>query len=396
MNDNPQSDHAPDEADKGRDAGKASSRRSRRRSRSRRSDDRIGKEDKKQPGAADSSTASARNKKRRSQEADSAERNSAAARKGRRTADNLVLSVVIPLLDEEESLPELVRQLDEVLEDSAVGSYEILFIDDGSTDNSYTVLRELRRTNKRIRAVRFRRNYGKSAALSVGFERARGRFVVTMDADLQDDPKEIPGLLALLDEGFDLVSGWKKKRHDPWHKTIPSRFFNFVTSLASGIRLHDFNCGLKAYRREVVKSMQVYGEMHRYLPAIAHWQGFRVTEMVVRHHPRQYGVSKFGLSRFVKGYLDLLTVQVTTRFLKRPLHLFGTVGTILGLTGFIIEVVLSFQKIFSNIYLSDRPLMFFGMLLIIVGVQLVSIGLLGEMMVKNSISNRQYSIREEM
>ncbi len=305
------------------------------------------------------------------------------------------VSLVIPLLNEAESLPELIRRLQKQLTELFDGSYELIFIDDGSDDGSFDVLRTHQQQDPRIRIIRFRRNYGKSAALSVGFERVRAPIVVTMDADLQDDPDEIPRMLEILREGYDLVSGWKKKRHDPWHKTMPSRLFNAVTSAASGIRLHDFNCGFKMYRREVVKELKVYGEMHRYLPALAHWQGFRVTEMPVRHHPRRFGVSKFGLSRLVKGYLDLMTVLVTTRYLKRPLHLFGTVGSLFGLAGFGINLYLSIEWYLGNTYFSNRPLALFGVLLIIVGIQLVSMGLISELMVRNSINNDQYSIREE-
>ncbi len=305
------------------------------------------------------------------------------------------VSLVIPLLNEAESLPELIRRLQKQLTELFDGSYELIFIDDGSNDGSFDVLCSHQQQDPRIRIVRFRRNYGKSAALSVGFERVRAPIVVTMDADLQDDPDEIPRMLEKLEEGYDLVSGWKKKRHDPWHKTMPSRLFNAVTSAASGIRLHDFNCGFKMYRREVVKELKVYGEMHRYLPALAHWQGFRVTEMPVRHHPRRFGVSKFGLSRLVKGYLDLMTVLVTTRYLKRPLHLFGTVGSIFGLAGFGINLYLSIEWYLGNTYFSNRPLALLGVLLIIVGIQLVSMGLISELMVRNSINNDQYSIRDE-
>ena len=226
---------------------------------------------------------------------------------------SLKISVIVPLLNEEESLRELASRLETVLSALAHDSYEVLFIDDGSTDSSYQVLKELHAANPRFQAIRFRRNYGKSAALAVGFARAEGEIVITMDADLQDDPNELPALCAKLDEGFDLVSGWKKKRYDPWHKTMPSKLFNAVTSKMSGVTLHDFNCGLKAYRSEVVKSLQIYGDMHRYIPALAHWEGFKVTEIAVQHHPRKFGVSKFGAKRFVTGFLDLLTVVFTTK-----------------------------------------------------------------------------------
>jgi glycosyltransferase involved in cell wall biosynthesis len=307
------------------------------------------------------------------------------------------ISVVIPLLNEEESLRELASRLHEVLMPMTNGEYEVLFIDDGSTDNSYHVLQSLNRENTRFHAIRFRRNYGKSAALAVGFSRAEGDIVITMDADLQDDPSELPALCEKIHSGYDLVSGWKKKRYDPWHKTMPSKLFNAVTSRMSGITLHDFNCGLKAYRRDVVKTLQVYGDMHRYLPALAHWEGFRVTEIPVQHHPRKFGYSKFGISRFVSGFLDLLTVLATTRYIKRPLHLFGTIGVLMGLLGFGVASYLSIEWFLGKTSLSNRPLLLLAMLLIFVGVQLVSMGLLGEMIVKNTARGiEQYSIREEL
>ncbi|MEN9795704.1 MAG: hypothetical protein RLZZ150_681, partial [Bacteroidota bacterium] len=247
------------------------------------------------------------------------------------------ISVVIPLLNEEESLPELARQLENVLERVARGKYEVIFVDDGSTDDSFRVIQDIHARNQRFKAIRFRTNHGKSAALAIGFSECKGDIVITMDADLQDDPNEIPSLVAKLEEGYDLVSGWKRKRHDPWHKTMPSKLFNAVTSRMSGIRLHDFNCGLKGYRREVIENVQVYGEMHRYIPALAHWEGFRVTEIPVQHRARQHGVSKFGMSRFLKGYLDLLTVMFTTRYIKRPLHFFGAVGSLFAVVGFVTD-----------------------------------------------------------
>jgi len=306
------------------------------------------------------------------------------------------LSVVIPLLNEEESLPELIQRLVFQLTTLADDRYEIIFIDDGSSDSSLKVLKQKKEENSNIKIISFRRNYGKSAALAVGFELATGTYVFTMDADLQDAPEELPNLLSKLKEGYDLVSGWKKVRHDPISKTIPSRFFNYITSLMSGVRLHDFNCGLKGYTLEVVKSLEVYGEMHRYLPALAHWDGFKVTEIPVQHHPRVYGYSKFGFSRFFKGFLDLLTVLFTTRYVKRPLHLFGTIGTLFTLSGFTINGYLTLSWFIDNISLSNRPLMLFGVALIIVGVQLVSVGLLGELIVKKSLQNENYSIKDRL
>ncbi len=307
----------------------------------------------------------------------------------------IFLSVVIPLLNEEESLPELTNEIVTVLYENKILDYEIIFVDDGSKDGSFEVIKNLRKENNRIHCIRFRRNYGKSAALSVGFEQAKGKFVVTMDADLQDDPKEIPALLAKLKEGNDLVSGWKKKRYDPISKTLPSKLFNAVTSMVSGIKLHDFNCGLKAYRKDVVKSLYVYGEMHRYLPALAYMDGYRVTEIPVQHHPRKYGHTKFGLSRFLYGFLDLLTVLVTAKYMKRPLHFFGLVGFILAFLGIIVDGVLTAQWFMGDTNLSNRPLLWFGIAMIIVGVQFISLGLIAELIIKyNMVNNKNnnYSI----
>jgi glycosyltransferase involved in cell wall biosynthesis len=302
-------------------------------------------------------------------------------------------SVVIPLYNEEESLRDLSEQLKNVLTRLG-GRYEIIYIDDGSTDNSFRVLRDLHFKNKRIKVVSFRRNYGKSAALMVGFQKAQGEFVITMDADLQDDPAEIPNLVRQLRGGVDLVSGWKKKRHDPITKTIPSKFFNFVTGITTGIKIHDFNCGLKGYRRDVVKSINVYGELHRYIPALAHWQGFRIGEIPVQHHARKFGKSKFGGGRLIKGGLDLLTVLFTTRYMTRPLHFFGIWGMISALAGFGLDAYLAVEWALGRTALSNRPLFIVGLILIIVGIQFVSLGLLGEMISKGQNSEKEYSIRE--
>jgi glycosyltransferase involved in cell wall biosynthesis len=306
------------------------------------------------------------------------------------------ISVVIPLLNEEESLPELARQLENVLERVARGKYEVIFVDDGSTDESFRVIQDIHARNQRFKSIRFRTNHGKSAALAIGFSECKGDIVITMDADLQDDPNEIPSLVAKLEEGYDLVSGWKRKRHDPWHKTMPSKLFNAVTSRMSGIRLHDFNCGLKGYRREVIENVQVYGEMHRYIPALAHWEGFRVTEIPVQHRARQHGVSKFGMSRFLKGYLDLLTVMFTTRYIKRPLHFFGAVGSLFAVVGFVTDLYLVIEWSLGRTSLSNRPLALFGVAMIIVGVQLISIGLIGELIVKNNLEHQKFSVRERL
>ena len=308
----------------------------------------------------------------------------------------LLISVVIPLLNEEESLPELSLQLDSVLTKIAGNRWEVIFIDDGSTDKSYSVIKTINERRRNFKAIRFRRNYGKSAALNAGFQQAEGKIIITMDADLQDDPAEIPNLINKLKEGYDLVSGWKKKRYDPFIKRNTSKIFNYFTSLTSGIKLHDFNCGLKAYRKETAKSLQVYGEMHRYLPALANWDGYKVSEIPVQHHARRYGKTKYGISRFFKGYLDLLTVLFTTRYLKRPLHFFGTIGTILSVAGFITNLYLLIEWCLGKTYLSNRPLALFAIALIIVGVQLISLGLIGEMIVKNSIDKYNISIKEKL
>ncbi len=311
----------------------------------------------------------------------------------RKRQDKQLISIVIPLYNEVESLPELYDQIKEVVKTNRY-NYEIIFVDDGSTDGSLDVLKKIRQNDKNVKIISFRRNYGKSAALAIGFEYAKGDVVITMDADLQDDPHEIPNLLKKLNEGFDLVSGWKKKRYDPLTKTIPSRIFNFVVSTLSGIKIHDFNCGLKAYKKSVTQDIKVYGELHRYLPVLAHWAGYKIGEIVVQHHPRKYGKTKFGVSRFLKGFLDLLTVMFTTRYFKRPLHLFGTVGLVIFLLGFGITFYLSLLKLIENISLSNRPLFILGVMLTIVGVQFISIGLLGEMITKAYQHLETYSIKE--
>jgi glycosyltransferase involved in cell wall biosynthesis len=303
------------------------------------------------------------------------------------------LSVVIPLLDEEESLNELYSKI-LAATDPLKKPIEMIFVDDGSTDRSYSILEELHAKDPRVKVIRFRRNFGKSAALSVGFREAQGTFVVTMDADLQDDPAEIPSLLEMLEQGFDLVSGWKQKRHDPISKTIPSRIANSVTAMMTGIPIHDMNCGLKAYRKEVVKEVIVYGELHRYIPALAHWAGFRVGEKVVQHHPRKFGHTKFGIGRFSRGFLDLLTVLFTTRYMRRPLHLFGVWGILCFLIGVVIDGYLSVEWLLGRTSLSNRPLFLLGVLFIIIGVQFVSFGLLGEMINRQQKDETTYSIRE--
>jgi glycosyltransferase involved in cell wall biosynthesis len=288
------------------------------------------------------------------------------------------LSLVIPVFNEAESLELLVDEIDEAL--AQLGRpYEIVFVDDGSTDGSFRVMQGLAETRPDVGVVRLRRNFGKAAALSHGFAVCRGDYIVTMDGDRQDDPQEIPRLIAPLDEGFDLVSGWKQSRQDPLSKTLPSRFFNWTVRRTSGIPLHDFNCGLKSYRREVIETISVYGEQHRYIPVVAAQAGFRVTEEKVSHRRRVAGRSKYGWQRYLRGYLDLLTVLFLGRYQHRPQHLFGGIGTLLILVGLVVELYLTIDKFVFGHPIGQRPLLLFGVLLIIVGVQLLSLGLIGEL-----------------
>ena len=303
------------------------------------------------------------------------------------------VSVVVPLYNEEESLRELTDKIVDVAKHTGK-PYEIIFIDDGSTDRSFEILKELHARNPNVKVVQFRRNFGKSAALSVGFREASGEFIITMDADLQDDPNEIPGLIEAMGSNYDLISGWKRKRHDPLSKTLPSRFFNYVTGKMTGIPIHDFNCGLKAYRNVLVKGLNVHGELHRFIPVLAHWAGYRVSEKVVLHHPRKFGKTKYGISRFFNGFLDLLTVLFTTRYLRRPLHLFGVWGILSFVIGAIIDLYLIVERMLGLTALSDRPLFLVGFLLIIIGIQFVSIGLLGEMITRQERDEVTYSVRE--
>ncbi len=305
------------------------------------------------------------------------------------------VSIIVPTYDEEESLPELAERLRDTLE-TAGYSFEVWFVDDGSRDRSWNVITALHEHDPRFAGIRLQRNYGKSAALSAGFVHATGRNIVTIDADLQDDPAEIPAMLRMIDDdGYDLVSGWKRKRNDPWDKTIPSRFFNFVTRKISRIPLHDFNCGLKAYRAEVVQSVNVYGELHRYIPLLAKWEGYdRITEREVAHHPRKYGRTKFGIERFVRGFLDLISVVFLTRFAARPMHFFGTLGTLAFLGGFIISLWLTIDKVFYGNALGDRPMLLFGVMLILLGAQMFSTGLLGEMLIRRDMERgANYRVR---
>ncbi len=304
-----------------------------------------------------------------------------------------LITVLIPLYNERESLRELYEKIRQTLI-SMNAKFEVIFVDDGSNDGSDKILKDLRQHDTRVKVFIFRRNYGKSAALSVGFQQAKGDIIITMDADLQDDPSEIPNLINEINKGKDLVSGWKKKRRDPITKTIPSKFFNLVTSLLTGIRIHDFNSGLKAYRKEVIKDLNIYGELHRYIPALAHWKGYTIGEIPVQHHPRKYGKTKFGLGRFWKGLLDLITMLFTTRYLQRPLHLFGFWGLIFALAGLVIDGWLVTEWAMNLTVLSNRPLFLGGILLMIVGVQFISIGLIGEMITKTRQTTEEYSIKE--
>ncbi|HNW53033.1 MAG TPA: glycosyltransferase family 2 protein, partial [Bacteroidales bacterium] len=279
-------------------------------------------------------------------------------------------------------------------------TYEILLIDDGSYDNSWNVIQQLHASDERIKGIKFRRNYGKSAALNTGFKTAAGNVIITMDADLQDSPDEIPGLYKMITEdGFDLVSGWKKVRHDPsLTKNIPSKFYNAMTSRMSGVKLHDHNCGLKAYKKDVVKSIEVYGEMHRYIPVIAKWNGFKkIGEKVVEHRKRKFGVTKFGVNRFVNGPLDLISIMFVSKFGKKPMHLFGMLGMLLFLIGFAIAGVLAYAKFFLAEYkMTDRPLFYFGLLSMVLGTQLFLTGFLAEMVARNSPERNHYLIETEL
>jgi glycosyltransferase involved in cell wall biosynthesis len=306
------------------------------------------------------------------------------------------VSIVIPLLNEEESLRELFSHIRETMR-RINKRYEVIFVDDGSKDKSFTVLKELHAEHLSIvKVIRFRRNFGKSAALSAGFKEATGDFVITMDADLQDDPKEIPLLIEALGDSYDLVSGWKKKRHDSAVFTLPSRIANAITSKLTGLRIHDLNCGLKVYRNEVVKELKIYGDLYRYIPILVHQAGFRVGEKVVQHHPRKFGHSKYTVGKFYRGFLDLLTILFTAKYIRRPLHLFGVWGLVSFIIGAAIDGYLSIEWFLGITSLSNRPLFMVGFLFIIIGVQFVSLGLLGEMISRNERNEENYSIRETL
>jgi len=313
------------------------------------------------------------------------------------------LSLIIPLLNEEDSLRELHEWITRTLSPLNY-SYEVIFVDDGSTDKSWLIIEELAAKSPNVRGIKFRRNFGKSAALNSGFRAATGNVVITMDADLQDSPEEIPPLYKMItEEGFDLVSGWKKKRRDPLNKTFPSKFFNWVTRRISGIKLHDFNCGLKAYSLEVVKNIEVYGEMHRYIPVIAKNAGFiRIGEKVVTHRSRKYGTTKFGIERFMKGYLDLLSITFVSKFGKRPMHFFGMAGTVMFILGFISAAWLGALKIYNlsqgikSILVADSPYFYLALTLMIIGSQLFLTGFLAEMVSRIALDRNRYLVQKTL
>ncbi len=309
------------------------------------------------------------------------------------------ISIVVPLFNEEESLPELCRWIERVVNDNGY-TYEILLVDDGSTDKSWETVENLHAANPNIKGIKFRRNYGKSAALNQGFQAAKGKVVITMDADLQDSPDEIPELYKMITrDGFDLVSGWKKRRYDSkLTKNIPSKLYNATTRRLSGVKLHDMNCGLKAYRSEVVKSIEVYGEMHRYIPVIAKWAGFRkIGEKVVEHRKRKFGITKFGWERFINGFLDLVTIMFVSKFGKKPMHLFGSLGTLLFLIGFVIAGYLAWARIFFAAYkMTERPIFYFGLLAMILGTVLFMTGFLAELISRSAPDRNHYLIEKEL
>ncbi|MDQ2178204.1 glycosyltransferase family 2 protein [Marinifilum sp. D714] len=313
------------------------------------------------------------------------------------------ISVVVPLFNEDESIPELVAWIDRVMTQNNF-SHEIIMVDDGSNDTSWEVIENVQKKYSAVRGIKFRRNYGKSAALFSGFELAQGDVVITMDADLQDSPDEIPELYRMIkEEDFDLVSGWKQKRYDPISKTIPSKFFNRTARAMSGIKLHDFNCGLKAYKNKVIKSIEVYGEMHRYIPILAKQAGFvRITEKVVQHQERKYGVTKFGLNRFINGFLDLLSITFISKFGKKPMHFFGLLGTFMFFVGFFASAWIGFQKIYSMSQgikaplVTDSPYFYIALATMIIGTQLFLTGFVAELVSRSSSERNTYQIEKEI
>jgi len=302
------------------------------------------------------------------------------------------ISVVIPVCDEGTSLPELYTRLKSVM-NSLGKTYEVIFVDDGSQDNSFAIIEEFYNKEKTVKGIRFKKNFGKAAALSAGFKYARGKVIITMDADLQDDPGEIPNFLHKLDEGYDLVTGWRFKRADPISKTLPSRLFNRLTSLLTGAGIHDFNCGFKAYRKETVEDIDIYGELHRYIPVLARWRGYKIGEIKVRHHPRRHGKSKYGAERLLRGLTDLFTVIFLIRYVERPFHLFGVIGLLVFSAGFVINIYLAMLWIILKQGIGSRPLLILGMLLMVIGFQIISTGLIGEIIVSTrSKDNQGYTI----
>ena len=309
------------------------------------------------------------------------------------------VSIIIPLFNEDESLPDLCNWITKVVHENNL-SYEIILIDDGSTDNSWNVICDISTSNQNIKGIRFQRNYGKSAALNEGFKASQGDVIITMDADMQDSPDEIPSLLKMINDGnFDIVSGWKKKRYDnTFTKNIPSKIFNAAARMSSGIKLHDFNCGLKAYKQKVVKSIEVYGEMHRYIPVIAKWNGFKkIGEKVVEHRPRKFGITKFGWERFINGFLDLATINFVSKFGKRPMHFFGLYGTICFMVGFFMSIYLIIAKMMDTHFaLTNRPAFFIAMVVMIIGMQLFLTGFIAELISRNSATRNEYLIAQKI
>lgn len=301
------------------------------------------------------------------------------------------LSVVIPIRNEEKNIQILYSKLRQVLNKTGK-SYELIFIDDGSTDNSFKILEKLRKVDKKIKIIQFGKGYGKSYALSAGFSLAKGKYIITMDGDLQDDPEEIPKFLEKI-KGLDLVVGWRYKRRDPITKKLPSKIFNKLTSMLTGIKIHDCNCGFKIFRREVVDELNLYGELHRYIPALINWKGYKIDEVKIRHNPRKYGKTKYGFLRLVKGFLDLITIKFLMEYSKRPLHLFGTLGIIVFLIGFAIGAYMTYLWFLGKI-IWDRPLLLLGVLLMLTGVQLFSIGLLGELIISTQKKSEKINIKK--
>ena len=303
------------------------------------------------------------------------------------------LSVVIPVYNEGENLNSLYAQLKPVLE-SLGKAYEIILVDDGSTDGSFLIMEKLHGQDHNVKVIQLRRNFGKAAALLAGFTSAQGKIIITMDADLQDVPREIPNFIKKLNQGYDLVCGWRFKRQDPVSRTVPSRLFNSLTATLTGVKVHDFNCGFKAYRKEVIEGLDLYGELHRYIPALAHWKGFKVGEIKVEHHSRAHGKSKYGVERLFRGLTDLFTVMFLTKYIKKPLHLFGAVGVLLLLMGLTINIYLAILW-FRGQGIGDRPLLLLGVLLMLIGFQIISTGLIGEMIVSTrGKSEKGYVVRK--